>query len=65
MAFIHEQREFDSWIQALAAGLLTPAQLAVLQAMVDDGEADTLAGAAQLLDWQESVIDADEHMYGF
>ena len=28
MAFIHEQREFDSWIQALAAGLLTPAQLA-------------------------------------
>ena len=65
MAFIHEQREFDSWIQALQAGILTPEQLAVLQAMVDDGEADTLARAAQLLDWQDSVIDSDEHMYGF
>ena len=65
MAFIHEQREFDSWVQALLTGLLTPVQLAVLQAMVADGEADTLARAAQLLDWQESVIDSDEHMYGF
>ena len=65
MAFIHDQREFDSWVQALQTGLLTPVQLAVLQAMVADGEADTLARAAQLLDWQESVIDSDEHMYGF
>ncbi|MCB0060966.1 MAG: hypothetical protein KDE19_02580 [Caldilineaceae bacterium] len=65
MAFIHEEREFTSWIQALEADILTPEQLAVLQEMIDDGEADTLERAAQLLDWQESVIDHDEHMYGF
>jgi len=65
MAFIHERREFESWVQALAAGELTPEQLAILQTMVDEGEAATLEGAAQLLDWQEHVIDADEHMYGF
>ncbi len=65
VAFIHERREFDSWVQALRDGLLTPEQLAVLQTMLKDGEAKTLEGAAQLLDWQEHVIDADEHMYGF
>ena len=65
MAFIHEQREFTSWEQALQAEILTPEQIAVLQEIVDDGEANTLARAAQLLDWQESVIDSDEHMYGF
>lgn len=65
MAFIHEEREFSSWIQALQADILTPEQLAVLQEMIDDGQADTLERAAQLLDWQESVIDSDEHMYGF
>jgi len=65
MAFIHEQREFTSWVQALQIEALTPQQLAVLQEMVDDGEAPSLAQAAQLLDWQESVIDNDEHMYGF
>ncbi|MCB0188688.1 MAG: hypothetical protein R2867_08640 [Caldilineaceae bacterium] len=65
MAFIHERREFSSWLQALKADALTAEQLAVLQTMLDDGEADTLERAAQLLDWQESVIDNDEHMYGF
>ena len=65
MAFIHEQREFTSWVQALRAEQLTLEQLAVLQTMVDDGEAKSQAQAAQLLDWQESVIDHDEHMYGF
>lgn len=65
MAFIHERREFDSWVQALLAGSLSPEQLAVLQTMVDEGDADTLERAAQLLDWQEHVLDADEHMYGF
>ena len=65
MAFIHEQREFTSWVQALLAEQLTPEQLAVLQGMVEDGKAESLAQAAQLLDWQESVIDNDEHMYGF
>ncbi len=65
MAFIHERREFSSWVQALGAEELTLEQLAVLQAMVDEGEAGSLAQAAQLLDWQESVIDNDEHMYGF
>lgn len=65
MAFIHEQREFTSWVQALQAEQLTVEQLAVLQTMVNDGEAESLTQAAQLLDWQESVIDHDEHMYGF
>lgn len=65
MAFIHERREFTSWVQELQAEQLTPEQLAVLETMVTDGEAESLAQAAQLLDWQESVIDHDEHMYGF
>ena len=65
MAFIHERREFTSWVQALKAEQLTPEQLAVLELMVTDGEAESPAQAAQLLDWQESVIDNDEHMYGF
>lgn len=64
MASIQETREFDSWLQALQAKQLNPVQLAVLQQMVDQGQADTLARAAQLLDWQESVLDPTEHLYG-
>lgn len=65
MALPFEKREFESWYQALKAGILTPDQVAVLQKMVDDDETDSLEKAAQLLDWQETVIDPDEHMYGF
>ena len=46
------------------AGILTEEQIVVLQGMVDDGEADSLERAAQRLDWQESVIDPTDHMYG-
>ncbi|MEZ4736161.1 MAG: hypothetical protein R3E79_54430 [Caldilineaceae bacterium] len=64
MALLQEQREFESWLQALQQQQLQPEQLAVLQQMVDQGKAETLEGAAQLLDWQDSVIDPIEHMYG-
>jgi hypothetical protein len=64
MASPHEKKEFESWYRALTAGALTPEQVAVLQTMVDEGQAEDLERAAQLLDWQETVIDPDEHMYG-
>lgn len=65
MASPHEKKAFESWHHALSENQLEPEQVAVLQQMVEEGEADTLEKAAQLLDWQESVIDPDEHMYGF
>lgn len=64
MASPHEKKEFESWYRALTVGALTPGQLAVLRTMVDEGQAENLERAAQLLDWQETVIDPDEHMYG-
>lgn len=64
MASIGEDREFESWVTALRAGILTEEQIAVLQGMVDDGEAESLEGAAKRLDWQETVIDPTDHMYG-
>ena len=60
-----EKKAFESWQQALAGNKLTPQQVAVLQEMVDTGRAENLEAAAKFLDWQESVIDPDEHMYGF
>ena len=65
MASISEQKEFESWLHAFRAGALTPEQLQVLQEMVDEGKAATLEQAAQMLDWHETVIDPEEHMYGF
>lgn len=64
MASIQEEREFDSWLSALQEKHLNAEQTAVLQQIVDQGQAGSLEGAAQLLDWQESVIDPIEHMYG-
>jgi hypothetical protein len=64
MARTYDKSEFESWHQALKEKKLNPEQLAVLQNMVDDGLAETLERAAQLLDWQETVIDPLEHMYG-
>ena len=49
----------------LAANTLTPEQVAVLQDMVEQGQVESVEAAATLLDWQEDVIDPDEHMYGF
>jgi hypothetical protein len=56
---------FKSWRQALEQNRLTRDQLAVLEKMVEDGEADTIEAAAARLDWQDTVIMPDEHMYGF
>jgi len=64
MASQHEKKEFESWYHALISDVLTPKQLAVLQTMVDEGQVDNLERAAQLLDWQDTVINPDEHMYG-
>lgn len=60
-----EEYQFKSWRQALAANLLSPEQLSVLEKMVDDGEAETIEAAAAKLDWHDTVISPDEHMYGF
>ncbi len=56
---------FKSWRLALAENILTADQLAVLNKMVEDGEADNIEAAAARLDWQDTVINPDEHMYGF
>jgi hypothetical protein len=56
---------FKSWHQALADGRLTSDQLKTLQNMVDSGQAESIENAARILDWQDGIIDADEHMYGF
>jgi len=60
-----EETAFNSWRQALEQNLLTPDQMAVLEKMVQDGEAETVEAAAARLDWQDTVIQPDEHMYGF
>lgn len=65
MADPHEKKAFASWHRALIENRLSLEQVALLQDMVDEGQADSLEQAAQLLDWQETVIDPDEHMYGF
>lgn len=65
MAAPGENKEFESWQQALAENKLKPRQLALLQEMVDKGQAESLEAAAKFIDWQESVINPDEHMYGF
>jgi hypothetical protein len=57
--------QFKSWRQALADNRLTTDQLAVLQKMVDDKEAGSIEAAAARLDWQDTVINPEEHMYGF
>ena len=60
-----EEAQFKSWRLALAENKLTPDQLSVLQKMVEDGQAETMEAAAAFLDWQDTVIQPDEHMYGF
>ena len=56
---------FKSWRLALEQNLLSRDQLAVLEKMVEDGEAESVEAAAARLDWQDTVINPDEHMYGF
>jgi hypothetical protein len=65
MAQPWEKKEFSSWARALEAGLLGPQNLETLDQMVRAGEAVTREEAAQRLDWKETIVDPDEHMYGF
>ena len=60
-----ENKGFPSWHQALINGQLSEKQLAVLKDMVEQKQAETVEAAASMLDWQDSVIDPPEHMYGF
>jgi hypothetical protein len=62
---VTDQTPIRSWRQALADNQLTVDQLAVLEKMVADGEAETVDAAAARLDWQDTVINPEEHMYGF
>jgi hypothetical protein len=64
MALPWDKREFRSWREALEKGALDAGQLRVLEEMVDTAQAATIEAAASMLDWQESVVDPDEHMYG-
>ena len=43
-----------SWEKALAEGALTETQREALQALVDSGEAEDMAEAARLLDYEET-----------
>ena len=56
---------FKSWQRALAEGNLTPEQMKVLDDMVGTDNVDSIQTAAKMLDWQDGVINKDEHMYGF
>lgn len=56
--------QFSSWQSALQQGFLKPKQVAVLQAMVDEGQAKTVDEAASILDLQEIIIHPPEHMRG-
>jgi hypothetical protein len=57
--------EFNSWQRGLAEGTLTPEQMEILKDMVESGQVESIETAAKMLDWQDSVIDPPEHMYGF
>jgi len=60
-----DQGKFKSWRQALDHEQLTPEQLAVLDDMVTQGQAENRQAAASMLDWQDAIINKPEHMYGF
>ena len=60
-----EPDEWRGWQRTLAENQLAPEQLKVLEQMVADGESDSVETAAKMLDWQDSVINRAEHMYGF
>ena len=60
-----EHHHFINWQRGLAENTLTPEQLMTLQDMVTSGQAGRVQNAAAILDWQDSIIDPEEHMYGF
>lgn len=65
MAQPWDRKVFPSWAQALDAGALGLLEIETLDQMVRSGEAADRKDAAERLDWMETVIDPDEHMYGF
>jgi len=60
-----DKGKFTSWRLALDQDALTNEQLAVLDEMVSEGQAENREAAASMLDWQDSIINKPEHMYGF
>lgn len=60
-----DKGKFTSWRQALDNGTLTGQQIAVLEEMVKEGQAENIQAAASMLDWQDTIINKPEHMYGF
>ena len=60
-----DTRPIQSWYLALEQGILSKEQLAVLENMVKEGEAESISAAASLLDWQDTIINKPEHLYGF
>ena len=59
------ENKITSWRQALESGSLSAEQLAVLDEMVEQGQAADRQAAASMLDWQDAIINKPEHMYGF
>jgi hypothetical protein len=49
-----------SWVHAVEEGTLTDMQLETLQAVIDNGDADTLLEAAHLLDYEATHTVAEE-----
>ena len=64
MALPWDKRDFASWREALVQHRLTDKQIDLLEGMVQEGQAESVQAAAEMLDWQENVVDPDEHMYG-
>jgi hypothetical protein len=62
---LQDQGKITSWRQALDNGVLTSQQIAVLEEMVKEGQAENIQAAASMLDWQDAIINKPEHMYGF
>jgi hypothetical protein len=59
------EQPIKSWRSALDQKILSKEQLALLEDMVQKGESDTLEHAADMLDWQDAIINKPVHMYGF
>ena len=56
--------EIANWSHALAINQLSEEQRKVLEQMVAEGQAKTLAEAARLLDWQTEGIEQESSMWG-
>lgn len=52
--------ESFSWVRALHEGTLTQMQLEALEALVDNGEAESMDEAARLLDIQATLSPGGE-----